>query len=212
MVVNKIKDLINPIIALGKLTPYLWKVRQDKEFYSISHSYLSWIPLCLFSDLRGWFKMLIFSSQRFRNKYQRPYSFYVPFLSATPFSEINQTAEILQANVKQITDEFHKIAYQEVDSPSKILVEQGSWTTFPLMRAANVIKDNIQLCPITWSIVQQCPLLWGVRGGVYFSILTPGTHIKSHCGPSNLKLRYHLTIQEDSKAKIRSGQQWKTWS
>lgn len=51
----------------------------------------------------------------------------------------------------------------------------------------------------------------GTRGGVYFSILPPGTRIKPHCGPSNLKLRYHLTIEPADGARIRSGGTWRSW-
>ena len=99
----------------------------------------------------------------------------------------------------------------EVSTPSKALVEKGQWNTFPLMRAAEEFPENIAKCPKTWSIVQKCPLLNGVRGGVYFSIIYPGTIIQPHCGPSNLKLRYHLTILEAKDAWIRSGNEWRTW-
>lgn len=212
MLRKKIRDFVNPIIALIKLMPYLWQVRNEKDFYSISHSYLGWMPLCIFTDPQEWVKMLLSSPRRYQNGYQRPYSFYVPSLSANPFAQKDEIAELLEANIEQIRDEFFKIANRGIVTPSKSLVEQGNWTTFPLMRAAKTLEDNIKLCPVTWSVVQKCSLLWGVRGGVYFSILTPGTHIKSHCGPSNLKLRYHLTIQEEPKAKIRSGTIWKSWS
>ena len=45
-----------------------------------------------------------------------------------------------------------------------------------------------------------------------FSILHPGTSIRPHCGPSNARLRLHLTIQDAGRAAwIRVGHQNKTW-
>jgi aspartate beta-hydroxylase len=46
-----------------------------------------------------------------------------------------------------------------------------------------------------------------------FSILHPGTSIRPHCGPSNARLRLHLTIQDAGRAAwIRVGRQNKTWA
>ena len=88
---------------------------------------------------------------------------------------------------------------------------EGAWNTFPLLRAAKIADDNVKRCPKTWSIVEKCPLPWGALGGVYFSILSPGTKIAPHFGPSNVKYRYHLTIQEADDAQIRSADEWRTW-
>jgi aspartate beta-hydroxylase len=90
-------------------------------------------------------------------------------------------------------------------------VDRGAWNTFPLMRAAQEIDENIAHCPRTWAAASRCPLLRGLRGGVYFSILDPGTHVRPHCGPSNLKLRYHLAVEDDQGARIRSDGQWRSW-
>ena len=90
-------------------------------------------------------------------------------------------------------------------------MDEGTWNTFPLRRSTIDLDENISRCPETWSIVQQCPLLRGVSGGVYFSIMYPSTHVRPHCGPSNLKRRYHLTLEEADGARIRSGDQWRTW-
>ena len=47
---------------------------------------------------------------------------------------------------------------------------------------------------------------------VKFSILNPGTAIRPHCGPSNARLRMHITIEyEGGGAWIRVGKENRTW-
>lgn len=207
------KKLFLPIYRLLKISPILLKYRNDTHLHPIFRSYISWMPLCIFSEPLVWLKMLFLSSFRFENEKQKPHSFYVPYLSSTayPFREHDKYSKFLEENVETITQEFMKVFELEVGTPSQALVQQGKWNTFPLMRAASLFSKNIEKCPKTWSIVQQCPLLNDVRGGVYFSIIYPGTRISPHCGPSNLKLRYHLTLLEAKDAWIRSGNEWRTW-
>lgn len=55
------------------------------------------------------------------------------------------------------------------------------------------------------------PLLHGATGAVYLSIMEPGTQVRPHCGPSNLRLRYHLALEADPGARIRVGSEWRSW-
>ncbi len=194
-----------------RLARYLFEVRRDAELHPILRSYLGWMPLCLFSEPIVWARMLLASPRRFQREHQRPRSFYVPHLSAAPFGEPDHVSRFLEGNFAAISEEFARVASLEIESPSKVLVSEGVWNTFPLMRSAEKLQENIDRCPKTWVAAEQCPLLRGVRGGVYFSIIYPGTHVRSHCGPSNLKRRYHLAIEEAEGARIRSGKEWRTW-
>lgn len=52
-------------------------------------------------------------------------------------------------------------------------------------------------------------------GEVIFSRLSPHTHIKSHCGPTNLRWTAHLGLVIPNKSKdcrIRVGHEWVSWS
>jgi aspartate beta-hydroxylase len=207
----KIQAALSPIAAFMRVIPLLFEVHRDAELQKIARSYLGWIPLCIFSEPRLWLWLILTSRWRFRTGYQKPYSFYAPHLEARPFAECNQTSAWLEAQFPLINREFAKLCAAEVESPSKALVKTGTWNTFPLLRAAKKVPENIARCPETWATAESCPIPSGVRGGVYFSIVYPHTHIRSHCGPSNLKLRYHLTIEEAEGAKIRSGAEWRTW-
>ena len=46
---------------------------------------------------------------------------------------------------------------------------------------------------------------------VKFSTIQPGTHIEPHTGPSNVRLRTHLTLIHTGGARIRVGSEWRTW-
>ena len=210
-VLQKLRTKLATVVRYCRLTWYLFKISQDKELHPILRSYLGGIPLCLFSEPFLWLRMLLASQSRFRKAEQRPYAFYVPHLSALPFGEPDQISQLLENNWETITQEFAKVAPPETPTPSKALVSEGTWNTFPLRRSSKEIAENISRCPQTWSIAKQFPLLQGVEGGVYFSIIYPGTYVRSHCGPSNLRYRYHLTIEEAENARIRSGHQWLSW-
>ncbi len=195
-----------------RVIPLLFEVRREKELVLTLRSYLGSIPLCLFSEPLRWLWMLAATRRRFQHPEQRPLSLYAPHLSATPFPHPNDTSRFLEQHVEAIRDEFARTTH-EVESPSKMLLSRGDWHTFALVRAARRIQENIDLCPTTWAVVDACPRPpEGVRGGVYFSILDPDTHITPHCGPSNLKHRYHLTIAGAEGARIRSGATWRTWA
>ena len=208
---QKAKAKDNRTIALLRLVNYLRQASQDTELHPILQSYIGRVPLSLFSEPRLWFRALASSQSRFRYEAQRPYAFYAPHLKASPFYPPDAISKYLEDNAAAIAEEFARVAPLEIGTPSKALVARGVWNTFPLRRASKDFQSNIDRCPVTWKIVQQCPLIQGVEGAVYFSIIYPGTEVNSHCGPSNLKRRYHLTLEEAEGAQIRAGNEWRTW-
>lgn len=209
--IKKFQVKIAYVVNLYRLIQYLFKVSRDPELYPILRSYAGNFPLCLISEPLVWLKMVRNFKTRFIKAEQRPYAFYAPHLSASGFSEPDSISKFLEDNFTVIAAEFSLCAPPEVPTPSQTLVDEGIWNTFPLRRSSKTVPENISRCPQTWALVEQCPLLQGVDGGVYFSIVYPDTHISSHCGPSNLKHRYHLTIEEAEGARIRAGHEWRTW-
>ncbi|MGK7947333.1 MAG: aspartyl/asparaginyl beta-hydroxylase domain-containing protein [Xenococcaceae cyanobacterium] len=210
-VIQKIQKKLAASASLFTLIEFLFKASQDKDLHPILRSYIGKIPLCIFSEPILWVKLLWIANSRFRNSQQRPYAFYVPHLKAISFGIPDRISAYLEENFQSIYEEFTTVAPPEIATPSKALVSEGTWNTFPLRRSSKLQTDNIARCPQTWKIVKQCPLLEGVEGGVYFSIIYPGTQVRSHCGPSNLRYRYHLTIEEAKDARIRSGSEWRSW-
>ncbi|GAX09461.1 aspartate beta-hydroxylase [Fistulifera solaris] len=82
--------------------------------------------------------------------------------------------------------------------------------------------ENPQLAPFTSELLEQaCPdavsLARQGGGEIVFSVLAPGTHIRPHCGSTNLRLTAHLglVIPEDNlghkRCSIRVADQWLDW-
>jgi len=209
--VPKLRAAVAPVLALVRLAPLLLRVRTDPELRSIQRSYLGWMPLCLFSEPGRWLRLVAASPRRFGHPAQRPHSFYAPHLNGFPFRRPDSISMFLEQSFAEIAAEFARVAHLQVIAPSAVLVDAGAWNTYPLMRSGQRSDEHIAHCPATWAAAKRCPLPEGVRGGVYFSIMSPGTRVHPHCGPSNLKLRYHLCIEEAHGARIRSGHEWRSW-
>lgn len=80
-------------------------------------------------------------------------------------------------------------------------INQGPQTSF---------AENHAKCPITASVLAKIPGV-EIAGRTYFSAMTPGIHIKPHCGPHNFKLRTHLGLITPPEAVIRVGEVIKPW-
>ena len=210
-IIKRIKTWLAAPANFIRIAQYLSEASKDKDLYPILRSYIGKMPLCIFSEPILALKMLLDADSRFQKSEQRPYAFYAPHLTAISFGKPDKISDYLEQNFQQIYDEFTTVAPPEISTPSKALVSEGTWNTFPLRRSSKLQTENISSCPQTWKIAEQCPLLEGVEGGVYFSIIYPGTHVRSHCGPSNIRYRYHLTIEEAENARIRSGSEWRSW-
>ena len=65
-----------------------------------------------------------------------------------------------------------------------------------------------QYFPKTVSILKECNEDFLL---IKFSAINPGTHIEPHTGPSNERLRTHLTLIHTGGARIRVGSEWRTW-
>jgi len=89
------------------------------------------------------------------------------------------------------------------------LVSTGEWREVVLLGDSDECEENCRECPMTaellrsFSEVSQCAEMR--LGESLFSQLLPGTRLRSHCGPSNLRLTCHLGIRIPSGCKIVCG-------
>lgn len=90
------------------------------------------------------------------------------------------------------------------------LAGYGTWNTFFFYQNGTKYISNHEECPFTSSILDKIPGV-NIAGRTYFSAMTPGIHIKAHCGPHNFKLRTHLGIVTPEEAVIRVGSVTKPW-
>eukprot|EP00465_Bigelowiella_longifila_P004612 CAMPEP_0185255342 /NCGR_PEP_ID=MMETSP1359-20130426/4361_1 /TAXON_ID=552665 /ORGANISM="Bigelowiella longifila, Strain CCMP242" /LENGTH=425 /DNA_ID=CAMNT_0027839147 /DNA_START=149 /DNA_END=1423 /DNA_ORIENTATION=+ len=118
----------------------------------------------------------------------------------------------LKTNFDAIKEEVVKTSLAYEPEPEGLA--DGSWNVLSLVdidRSAQklVWKDGVQeampeLTAILSNITEfkSCVVVLGVCDA-YISRLTPGTHIKPHCGPTNLRIRTHLGIDVPEDCFIR---------
>ncbi|XP_016985392.1 aspartyl/asparaginyl beta-hydroxylase isoform X6 [Drosophila rhopaloa] len=156
----------------------------------------------------------------FASLYQR--SLYnEPRLKAQSFWQSKETGyerqlEKLQLHWRAIRDEgmalLGKSGYFEDEAEQ--LRDQGVWQQFELYAQGRRVKDNCRRTPITCSLLQEFSESSGCRRGqVKFSVMQAKTHVWPHCGPTNCRLRAHLTLvaPEPEKTSLRVAEQERTW-
>ncbi|XP_017079050.1 aspartyl/asparaginyl beta-hydroxylase isoform X5 [Drosophila eugracilis] len=156
----------------------------------------------------------------FDSLYQR--SLYnEPRLKAQPFwqpKEIGYERQLakLKLNWRAIRDEGLALLGRSgfFEDEAEQLRDKGVWQQYELYTQGRRVKDNCQRAPITCSLLQEFPESSGCRRGqVKFSVMQAGTHVWPHCGPTNCRLRAHLTLlaPEPEKTSIRVAEQERTW-
>lgn len=122
--------------------------------------------------------------------------------------------KLLEENFEAIKREALNIFNEnlmDVHPENDDLSGYGTWNTFFFYKNGNKYLDNHKKCPITSSILQKIPGV-EIAGRTYFSAMTPGIHIKPHCGPHNFKLRTHLGLVTHEQAIIRVSDTIKPWN
>lgn len=92
--------------------------------------------------------------------------------------------------------------------PYTTLHDAGDWHVLYFYFEGRWFRENCSRCPETARIVEAIPR----RGGLAcFSALDPGTHIRPHAAPFNITLRCHLGLRGLEGARIRVGDETRTW-
>ncbi|MBW4570974.1 MAG: aspartyl/asparaginyl beta-hydroxylase domain-containing protein [Tolypothrix carrinoi HA7290-LM1] len=144
------------------------------------------------------------------DKMQRPL-LYFPFLTAKPFHEKDENAELLERYADIIRKEFSAIDEFLYKKHPATLVKDGKWDTFTLFRNGVKHEANCALCPETTRIIEQLPHCCNWHGMAYFSVLQPGVHIPPHCSYTNGRLRYHLGLEVPEGVWIRVKDDVRYW-
>ncbi|XP_060537359.1 aspartyl/asparaginyl beta-hydroxylase isoform X2 [Cylas formicarius] len=155
----------------------------------------------------------------FISKYQR--SLYnVPRLKAQPWWEVNELISYknlistLKNNWKKIRNEglatLNERGYFQDESEN--LRDTGTWKQLELFARGKKVAKNCAKCPVTCGIIQMFPEASGcLRGQTKFSVMHPNTHVWSHCGPTNCRLRIHLGLKVPPNTLLRVGEETRSW-
>jgi aspartate beta-hydroxylase len=91
------------------------------------------------------------------------------------------------------------------------LKDRGDWKQFELF-ARGAATKQCHMAPITCKLINSFKAASSCkRGQVKFSVLHPNTHIHSHCGPTNCRIRAHLGLQVPENTFIRVAEETRSW-
>ena len=147
------------------------------------------------------------------NPMQRPVSKYVPGLTAKPWhdKEDYPFIKILEEGATDIRSELEK---NLKDNPSIFTGEMenlhigGEWIELRIKSSGRGFTEHTPLFPATMAVINRTQQDFT---SIKFSAIRPGTHIRTHTGPTNERLRIHLTLLHKGGAKIRVSDKWYTW-
>ncbi|CAK7313992.1 Aspartate beta-hydroxylase domain-containing protein 2 [Vulpes lagopus] len=137
-----------------------------------------------------------------RPSIQKPEVFFLPDLPTTPyFSRDAQKhdVELLERNFQTILCEFETLykAFSNCSLPQGWKMNStpsGEWVTFYLVNQGVCVPRNCRKCPRTYRLLGSLRTCIGnnVFGNACISVLSPGTVITEHYGPTNIRIRCHL--------------------
>ncbi|XP_034103435.1 aspartyl/asparaginyl beta-hydroxylase isoform X11 [Drosophila albomicans] len=158
--------------------------------------------------------------QFFASVYQR--SLYnEPGLRAQPFWQPGETGYASQ--LKQLQQSWRVIRQEALSllnargnfqPEAEQLRHTGNWQQFELFAQGKRQHSNCQRAPLTCALLDKLPASSGcLRGQVKFSAMQAQTHVWPHCGPTNCRLRAHLTLvaPEPQLTSLRVAEQQRTW-
>ena len=147
------------------------------------------------------------------NPLQRPVSRFVKGLTSQPWYNTENYPFIakLEAGYENIKSELMynmKNRLHLFTGETENLHVGGEWTELRLKSSGYGFTEHAKYFEKTMKCIRDCGQEFT---SIKFSAIKAGTHIRTHTGPSNERLRLHLTLIHDGGARIRVGKEWHTW-
>ena len=119
-----------------------------------------------------------------------------PGLAASPWHDASRfpIVQALQRHFPTIREEVLRLGDAPFQPESEPIERTGAWDVSFLYESGRRHDETCARCPTLTAIVEDFPTVRTHSGLIYVSRLRPGTAIRSHYGPSNLRLRCHLPI------------------
>ena len=137
-----------------------------------------------------------------------------PGLIAQPVHDGAQfaAARALEAEFDTIRREIDTLAAAAFHPESEGLEGTQGWDVLMLYERGRKNIENCALCPEITRIIENHATVRSLAGLMYVSKTNPGTHIKPHVGPTNMRLRCHLGIKvPDGDVGLRVADQRLRW-
>jgi aspartyl/asparaginyl beta-hydroxylase (cupin superfamily) len=132
-----------------------------------------------------------------------------PFHDAGNFAlarEIESSWDTIRGELRAACDRGPFSVYRQTGSD---FTDAGHWSTINLLLPAGRLAPHASLCPKTADMLRVSDEFCEVG---MISRLTPGGHIRPHCGPWNARLVAHVGIATSQAAQLRVASQWRRWN
>ncbi|KAF4070324.1 hypothetical protein AMELA_G00284320 [Ameiurus melas] len=155
-----------------------------------------------------------------RPSIQKAEVFFLPDLPSAPFFSRDaqkHDVELLERSFPALLAEFESVyrtppplapGWKANSTP------RGHWWTFYLVNQGTTLALNARRCPRTWRVLGQLRTFISnnVFGNACFSVISPGTTITEHYGPTNVRLRCHLGLKVPPHCELVVGGEPQCWS
>ena len=95
------------------------------------------------------------------------------------------------------------------------LVQAGDWKEFVLLGNSEKVGQNLSRVPVTAACLAKAPSVLQMAahgvGETLFSVISPGTHLRPHCGSTNGRLTAHFGLVVPDGCEIRCGEEVRAW-
>ena len=150
----------------------------------------------------------------FLTNYANPRMGAYPGLTSARFHEPARLAgvSVLERNYDAIRAEIEGLAANVFHAEAEGLMERGAWDVFLFNERGKKNMENSARCPVITRVIEGSNTVRTIAGLLYVSKLGPGTRIKPHRGPTNLRLRCHLGIKiPDGDCGLTVGGETRRW-
>jgi aspartate beta-hydroxylase len=137
-----------------------------------------------------------------------------PGLTSAPFHDASRLpgALAMEREYPAIRQEIEGLSRREFQAEAEGLKGRGDWDVFLFYERGRKNEENCARCPTIARIIESTNTVRTMAGLLYVSKLGPGTDIKAHFGPVNMRLRCHLGIHvPDGDLGIKVGGVTRKW-
>lgn len=133
----------------------------------------------------------------FLNNAANPRMSLYPGLTTQPVHDPARfpAVQALEAAFGDIRREITQLADALFHAESEGLEGTQGWDVMMLYERGRKNEENCARCPTITRIIESHATVRTLAGLMYVSKTNPGTHIKAHLGPTNVRLRCHLGIK-----------------
>ncbi|MGI8413730.1 MAG: aspartyl/asparaginyl beta-hydroxylase domain-containing protein [Solirubrobacteraceae bacterium] len=137
-----------------------------------------------------------------------------PDLESRPWHDVSDfpLAGYLESHCEEIRDEVLALEQARFHRESERIERTGDWDVAFFYERGRRCDEVCDVCPVTTRGIETLAAMRTAAGLIYVSRMRPGTHIRPHRGPTNLRLRCHLGVAvPEGDCALRVGGATRQW-